>query len=355
MVVSGGSITEGGTVVLSTAMLSVGNTGETPPENFVFTVTSRTDGDVPSPFTLADLQAGSVEFSHDGSEGSQAGFLFTVNDAGTGDAIATGKFLPLDVVPVDDLPTVTVAGGRVPEGGTLALTPGMLYVGDPDTAPAAIVMTVTSPTNGQVAVNDQLGTSSFTLEDLQEGRVTFVHDGSETTSAGFDFSVSYFGGDVLVPAQPFPLTVDPVDDAPEVTVGRGEVEKGGLAAITPELLSASDIDTAQDSIVFTLAGGAGGQVLLNNNPASAFTAADVSAGGVQFEHDGSGGQTASFSFTVGYPGGPSDVVPEQKLTMQVAPGPSVVINGGKVFQVRRPYHLLKPKRKPSNDGDDHDD
>ena len=33
-------------------------------------------------------------------------------------------------------------------------------------------------------------TTTFTQDDIDNNRVTFVHDGSETTSAGFDFSIA---------------------------------------------------------------------------------------------------------------------------------------------------------------------
>jgi hypothetical protein len=342
VIVSGGSVVEGEQVTLTTSMLSVGNSGSAPPASFVFTVTSQTGGEVSSPFTLADIQAGSVVFNHDGSEAPQAGFDFTVTDSRDGGVLESAGFLPLDVVPVDDLPEVNVQGGSVTEGGAVTITSDMLSVDDPDTGAAGIVIQVTGASNGQVAVNGETGATSFTLQDLQQGLVQFVHDGSESPSAGFEFSVSYFGdgGSPLLTGQNFPLDVNPVDDAPEVDVGRGVVEKGGQVAITTELLQATDPDSPPASIVFTVTDTTRGDVLVGGVPVTTFTMADVESGQVVFEHDGGDGQTASFGFTVANPGSPELALPEQTMTLQVAPGPTVVNNGGEIFQVRQlPNHL----------------
>ena len=69
--------------------------------------------------------------------------------------------------------------------------------------------------------------TSFTGSQLAAGQVSFVHDGSETTTASFAVSVEDGNEDGSTPpASTFNLTVTPANDPPVLT--------GDLAATVPE-------------------------------------------------------------------------------------------------------------------------
>ena len=67
-----------------------------------------------------------------------------------------------------------------------------------DPAGDGLVYTVTSgPANGQLelSTNPGVAISSFTQDDLDNNRVVYVHDGSQTASDSFDFSLADGGED----------------------------------------------------------------------------------------------------------------------------------------------------------------
>ncbi|MEZ5852833.1 MAG: polymer-forming cytoskeletal protein [Hyphomicrobiaceae bacterium] len=82
----------------------------------------------------------------------------------------------------------------------------------------------------------------------------------------------------------------------EVTVGRGQTVRITLADLT-----AVDPDDAAANIVYTVVAATAGWVesaAAAGQPVSSFSQADLEAGYVSFRHDGSPGNTASFSVVV---------------------------------------------------------
>ncbi len=149
-------------------------------------------------------------------------FSFQVkDDGGTADGgidtDQSANIITIDVTPVDDAPTLNVnAGLSTFEGFTETLTTALLSSSDIDTATTDITYTVTTPPiNGQLELTSALGVAitTFTQDDLDNNRVTYVHDSSETTSDSFDFTVS----DALtnIGTSTFNITITPVNDAPE--------------------------------------------------------------------------------------------------------------------------------------------
>ncbi|MCB1521396.1 MAG: cadherin-like domain-containing protein, partial [Hyphomicrobiaceae bacterium] len=72
--------------------------------------------------------------------------------------------------------------------GSVVITLDDLDENDPDDTLGALTYSVLNPTNGHVAFTSNLAVAitSFTQQDLVDGIVAFVHDGSSGTSAGFD-------------------------------------------------------------------------------------------------------------------------------------------------------------------------
>src|SRR3546814_14291209 len=89
---------------------------------------------------------------------------------------------------------------------------------------------------------------------------------------------------------------DLVNDAPEVASDTAVVVKGAALAITPAILSASDAEVSDPGLItFTVSNQVAGMVLLSGLAAASFTLADIEAGLVNFQHDGSGGAEAGFA------------------------------------------------------------
>jgi hypothetical protein len=121
------------------------------------------------------------------------------------------------------------------QGSFVVITSEQLDTQDVDTAAENLVYTISNVVNGQVEVVGKTGRqSTFTQAEINAGAVQFVHDGSETLSAQFAFNVSD-GNTTLAVQQPFPITVNPLDDAPVVVVNTGatvaEVMPGRASAV----------------------------------------------------------------------------------------------------------------------------
>ena len=113
---------QGTTLTVATARLSAID-----PDNSTaqleYTVTSSLKGYIQvnganaSTFTQADIDSNKVTFVHDGTEGAQAGFNFTVSDG-----ITTLAVQPFDIAvsPVNDPPAVTNLGATMAEVRALA-------------------------------------------------------------------------------------------------------------------------------------------------------------------------------------------------------------------------------------------
>ncbi len=65
---------------------------------------------------------------------------------------------------------------------------------------------------------------TFTQADLDAGNVSYEHDGSETTTDSFNFSLADGGEDGATPASgTFSITITPVNEAPTFSIGDGIV------------------------------------------------------------------------------------------------------------------------------------
>ncbi|MGN6284716.1 MAG: T1SS-143 repeat domain-containing protein [Afipia sp.] len=115
----------------------------------------------------------------------------------------------------------------VEEGGTHVIQVSELGFSDPDDVASGVTFIVSDQHNGIVKL-DGVPSLSFTGEQLANGHVTFVHDGSETTAASFVVKVEDGNEDNSAPVpQTFHLDVTPVNDAPMITSNGG----GDTAAI----------------------------------------------------------------------------------------------------------------------------
>ncbi|MCA9173081.1 MAG: tandem-95 repeat protein, partial [Planctomycetales bacterium] len=191
-------------------------------------------------FTQDDVNNGRVVYVHDGSNTVSSDFNFSVDD-GQGNSVTSQTFA-ITVTPVDDdAPTVVAnTGSTVAEGGTDAITEAELEFIDTEQPATAVTYSVTSgPSNGQLelSTNPGVAITSFTQDDINNGRVVYVHDGSNTVSGDFNFNVDDGQGN-SVTGQTFSITVTPVNDDP--------VNLGSLPAVVAVIEDVlSDIDLSQ--------------------------------------------------------------------------------------------------------------
>ena len=169
------------------------------------------------------------------------------------------------VANINDAPVIAVNTGlTINEGasGTL-ISAGMLAAGDPDDAGVGLTYAVTANVaNGTLRLNGAVlnVNDTFTQADIDGGRLTYDHDGSETTADSFGFSLADGGEDGAGPVSgSFSITVTPQNGAPAITSNGG----GNGAAIsvaentTPvTVVTAVDADLPPDALTYSIVGGA---------------------------------------------------------------------------------------------------
>lgn len=119
---------------------------------------------------------------------------------------------------VNDAPAIaTNVGVTVKEGGWVTIGSDNLSAIDPDNSSADLTYTLTGePSYGILQVSG-VYTTRFTQADLDAGRVTYIHDGSETTADSFNFVLADGGKDGVAPViGTFSLNVIPQNDIPVV-------------------------------------------------------------------------------------------------------------------------------------------
>ncbi|XP_029458608.1 FRAS1-related extracellular matrix protein 2 [Rhinatrema bivittatum] len=158
------------------------------------------------------------------------------------------------VKPMNTLaPVVTQNTGQVLyEGQSRALSSSHnLEISDEDNLESVRVTVLDGLRHGHLIVLGAPGRKFFTASDLDSGRVIYQHDGSNTYSDNIIFRMDDGHHEVEFL---FPITVVPTDDDPPIlnaNTGLLLSEKE-MAPITPFVLSATDIDSEDSTIKFTL-------------------------------------------------------------------------------------------------------
>jgi hypothetical protein len=264
------TLSEGGTQPLNASLLSVSDSDVD--DNTVAGLAARTYAIVSVPahgtveidrgsgfvalaagelFTLADLNTGKLRYVHDGSENFTDSFGYQATDSHSASSnIAT---VSISVRPVNDVPTAADGYGKVAEGNFLnigvvnlapppsagTLNPDGTGTGDffkshdPDNSIEQVQYRLTSSVaNGRLYLDNGGGSTitlgmgsawSFSLTDLVSGKVKYQHNGTETTSDSFNFTVSDGSGGTE-PTGVFHIAITPVNDAPVLT-GFGATKK----------------------------------------------------------------------------------------------------------------------------------
>ncbi len=308
---TGLTLSEGGTATITSSELATSDVDNTAAQ-LTYTVDAvPTNGTVylsgvalnaGDTFTQADIDGGLITYTHDGSETTGDSFDFTVDDgAGT----STSSTFNFTVTPVNDEQSLdTNAGLTLSEGATATITSSELATSDVDNTAAQLVYTVDAvPTNGTVYLSGVAlnAGDTFTQADINGGQITYIHDGGETTSDSFDFTVDDGAGTTT--SSTFNFTVTPVNDEQSLDTNAGlTLSEGATATITSSVLATSDVDNTAGQLVYTVdAAATNGTVYLSGvalNAGGTFTQADIDGGQITYTHNGGETTSDSFDFTV---------------------------------------------------------
>ena len=166
--------------------------------------------------------------------------------------------------------TISVNTGlTVSEAGSSTITETLLLSEDP-LAPGAILTytLVTTPTNGSLMLNGTTTltpTGQFHQSDINSALLSYLHDGSETLSDSFDFTVA--ASDTITNGT-FLITITPVfNQIPTVNDQVFSVDENSAPTTPVGTILATDLD-AGDALTYTI---------LNGNTGTAFEVGSINS------------------------------------------------------------------------------
>lgn len=281
VVSKGVSLKEGGRVTLTTDLLSTSDLNS-PDEHLVFTITrapmrghlecTDSPGMPIVSFTQLQLAGSKIYYIHTSDdEVKMDSFEFEVTD-GYNPVFRTFRISISDVD--NKKPVVTIHGVVVNEGKIRLITPFELTVEDRDTIDRLLKFTITQlPVHGKLLFNNTRPVTTFTKQDLNENLISYKHDGTESASDSFSFTVTdgthndfYVFPDTVFETrkpQKMKITILSVDDGvPQIVVNKGgtalkTLPTGHLGfVITSKTLKAEDRDSPHGAVTFKVTVGA---------------------------------------------------------------------------------------------------
>ena len=185
------TVAEGGTLEIAVSTLLA---NDSDPENDTLSITAVSDA-ANGTVSLSSDQT-TATYVHDGSETTAGSFTYTVSD---GSATSTGT-VTITVSLQNDAPVAGDDAATVAEGRTLEVATATLLANDSDPENASLSITaVSGAVNGAVSLSSDQTTT------------TYVHDGSETTTGSFTYTVS---DGSATDTGAVTITVSPQNDAP---------------------------------------------------------------------------------------------------------------------------------------------
>jgi VCBS repeat-containing protein len=242
--------------------------------------------------TKADIDAGLLTFTPV-AEANGAGydsFGFTVND-GTTDSVSSYT-LTVDVTAINDTPTTSAvtltAIGE--DSGARLITQAELLANANDVDGDALT-----------ATNLAISAGAGALVDNGNGTWSYTPAGDDDSSVSFSYTITDGVAPIAASAS---LDITPVNDEQVLATNTGATVAEGSSGnvITTSMLATTDVDNSAVELSYTLDAAPGNGTLYLSGVAlgvtDTFTQADIDAGNVSYDHDGSQTSSDSFDFTV---------------------------------------------------------
>ena len=215
---------------------------------------------------------GTVDYTHDGSETVADSFTYTIDDL-SGVASNTVA-VSLTITPVNDAPVAAADVFVVAEGASANLNLAGNDSDVDDGLDLASITIISSPSNGTIdAIN-------------ADGTVDYTHDGSETLSDSFTYTIDDLSG-AASNTVTVSLTITPVNDSPVAVADAFVVAEGATANLD---LAGNDTD-ADDGLDLT-------SITIISGPTNGSIDAINVDGTVDYTHDGSETLADSFTYTI---------------------------------------------------------
>ncbi|SCA62915.1 hypothetical protein SCG7109_AF_00010 [Chlamydiales bacterium SCGC AG-110-M15] len=209
--------------------------------------------------------------------------------------------IPGNAFPVND----HVNPLNVFEGGIGELGEDRLHVIDIDTPDHLLSYQILDVPDHGVILMDGNALSvgdRFTQQDVNDGLITYEHDGGESIHDTFSFDVTDDAGN-RSPVRLYNIAIHPINDVP---VGDfhspTSVSEGAITVFNNVELHAVDYDSSDDQLIYTFTKAPEHGVIMKGSEVigldGTFTQEDVNLGLVAYQHDGGESLEDSFEFHV---------------------------------------------------------
>ena len=273
-------------------------------QTITFNVTNNTNTALFSTQPAVD-SSGKLTYTPAADASGFADITLTLSDNGGGANTSAPQTFKITVTADNDAPSLVNNTGITVNEGSTGTTIGSaeLEVTDVDNTAAQLTYTIgTPPAKGTLKKSGGAlaGGSTFTQDDVNNNLITYDHDGSETTSDSFTFTVSDGAGGSV--GGTFSITVTPVNDTPVLAANTVlAIGTGATGTVSNTLLSVTDADNTAAEITYTVGTLPAHGTLFNNGVVLAgggtFTQADVDNNLITYTHNGDAATTDSFTFT----------------------------------------------------------
>lgn len=274
--------------------------------------------------TLSVADIAQLSYQHDGSQVTSAGtdsFVIAIDDGAGG--LLTNQIVNVTLQPVNQAPVVGGSirviegetGVRLDDNGllpTIGGSRGAISIVDPEGEAISSLSITSLPTHGKLFYDGTEITaasvgSPFIVSDRT--KLTYSHDGGDSTADSFNIRVSDAGGGTGTAATTdatVNLSIYPNDDDPVLTNNVQQTMADGTSSliITNAMLQVTDTDSPPSTLTYTLTSvpaPALGYFTLNGltlTAGASFTQADIDAGHVRYITRSTTARTDAISFTV---------------------------------------------------------
>lgn len=261
-------------------------------------------------FTQADINHMKVAYlpplADIGPESRLVRFAFTIQDS-SGNKMY-GQTFDIEVLPVNNqVPRFETDKLLVEEGGILSISQSQLSASDQDTISFDLIFVVDAQPRFGSLQKDGMTLrkgAKFNLDDLRQKTIRYIQDGSDVVLDTFTLALT---DGLNQETKVISVEIVPIDDrSPQMAQDIRPlliVSEGDQAVITPRILSATDEDTDDESLIFLIIKQPRYGVLqLRGQPATKVTQEEVKDGSVSYLHTsgeiGTTAQRDSVSFIV---------------------------------------------------------
>ena len=290
-------VDEGRHVYITSDALRVGHP-ETRDEDILYTITAQPQHGTLSlegvasgadlhTFTQADVNVGHLQYAHTKRGVRTDTFRFDVTN---GIQSLHGLEVVFEIVP--RVIPLEVSSITLREGESIPLSTDLIRV-DHRHFLSVMFVIIKAPLHGTLESENQAGRPLlwFSQQQLEQGLIYYIHDGTDTTEDTFTIMARQEGGQKKSNPHTIDVRIQPVNDQPpRITNNLGlQVWSGSTRPITPEELLAEDDDSGPEDLMYIVGTPTNGELKLQgseDNNLMNFTQALLNAGLVLFTHSG---------------------------------------------------------------------